>query len=299
LHEPPDVPQFDLPRYMPPRGVPERIQALANPENIERINDAARRGVDMGAREFFNTEQLRERFIAELGAIRGQAAYEKYLNLIGATSPISTVGTNIRNASYHYMRSGQGLPPVKPYWDGSKWALTEPLPFPYGHLAQGLHAKKVNEVLQQGSLAPLTNPKTASFPQNLRGNHMPVMLDMHGTRFWGVVDASGRPLKVMPRVGYGFIEGLHQAQAPKLGLTPAQHQTATWFGAADQTGVRSRLIPWLGSFEERVALTAKRFGLTQEEVLRRLIRHELSLISLGGVMGAGTAIPATLGEMDE
>jgi hypothetical protein len=235
-HEPPDVPQFNLPRYVPPRGVPECIQALANPENIERINDAARRGVDMGAREFFNTEQLRERFIAELGAIRGQAAYEKLLNLIGATSPISPVGTNIRNASYHYVRSEQGLPPLTPYWDGSKWALTAPLPFPYGHIAQGLHAKKVNEVLQHGSLAPLSNPKTATFPQNLRGNHMPVMLDMHATHSWGLVDASGRPLKAMPRVGYGFVEGLHQAQAPKLGLTPAQHQTRSGSGRRIKQG---------------------------------------------------------------
>jgi hypothetical protein len=134
LHEPPDVPQFNLPRYMPPRGVPDRIQALANPANIKRINDAARRGTELGGRGFYNTEPLREWFIAELGATRGQAEYEKYLNLVGATSPISKVGENIRNASYHYTQSAQGQPAPIPRWSGAKWTLAEPLPPPYGML---------------------------------------------------------------------------------------------------------------------------------------------------------------------
>jgi hypothetical protein len=299
LHEPPDVPQFNLPRYMPPRGVPDRIQALANPANIKRINDAARRGTELGGRGFYNTEPLREWFIAELGATRGQAEYEKYLNLVGATSPISKVGENIRNASYHYTQSAQGQPAPIPRWSGAKWTLAEPLPPPYGHVAQGLHAKKVNEALQQGGLEPLANPKISSYVQNLRGNQSPLTIDRHNTRLAGIVDTQGRPVDAPPQTGYGSIERLEQAEASKLGLTPAQYQASAWIGGANQTGVRSSLVPWLDSFEARVALSAEKWGITKDEMLKRFIRGELPLISLGGAAAAGTALPSTLGDTDE
>jgi hypothetical protein len=89
LHEKPNVPQFDLERYTPPRGVPEYVQAVAGPANVQRVNDAARRGADQGGRGFYNTDALRERFLAELGPEKGQAAFERYINLNAATSPSS------------------------------------------------------------------------------------------------------------------------------------------------------------------------------------------------------------------
>jgi hypothetical protein len=299
LHETPNVRQFDLDRYAPPRGVPERIQALANRENVERVNEVVQRGADQGGRAFYNTEPLREAFLAERGAARGQTGYDKYFDLVGATSPGSRVGENIRNASYQYARSEQGLPPLAPRWDGSKWTLPEPLPWPYGHIAQGLHAKKVNEVLEQGGLAPITNPKIASFVQNLRGNQMPVTIDRHNTRQWGVADVSGRPVDIPPQVGYGFLERLQQTEAAKMGLAPAQYQASAWIGGAHQTGVRSRLAPWLDTFETRVALTAEKLGLTKEETLRRFIRGELPLYSLAGAAAIGAAAPDALNETDE
>lgn len=109
----------------------------------------------------------------------------------------------------------------------------------------------------------------------------------------------GRPVDVPPQAGYGFLEQLQQAEAAKLGLTPAQYQASAWIGGANRTGVRSSLAPWLNAFEARVALTANKRGLTEEEVLRRFIRGELPLYSLGGATAAGTALPATLGETDE
>jgi hypothetical protein len=191
LHETPEVPQSDLERYVPLHGVPGRTQALANPQNIERVNEAARRGADQGGREFYNTEPLREQFMSELGAKKGQAAYDTYMNLVGATSPRSKVSDNIRTAGYYYMRSAQGLPPPVAMWDGTKWTLAEPPPYPWGHIAQGLHGKKVKEVSEQGGLQPLTNPKTASFVQNLGGNQRPVTIDRHNARLWEMTDARG------------------------------------------------------------------------------------------------------------
>jgi hypothetical protein len=190
-------------------------------------------------------EQATSRFIGELGAERGRAAYDKYINIVGATSLASKVQENIRNAAYHYMRSQQGFTPPIARWDGTKWILTERLPYPWGHFAQGLHAKKVGEVLAQGELPPLNNPKGASLVQNLRGNQRPVTIDRHNTRLLGVKGVRGAPVDAPPKGGYGFLERLQQEEGTKQGLTPAQYQASAWIGGAEQTGVRSRLAPWL------------------------------------------------------
>jgi hypothetical protein len=264
LYETPNAPQFDLERYVPPRGVPERIQALASPANIERVNEAVRRGVELGGRDFYNTEQLRQAFIGELGPEKGQAAYNKYLNLVGATSPASRVADNIRNAAYHYMRSQQGFPPPVTRWEGGTWKLAEPVPPPWGHIEQALHANKIKEALEQGGLSPLANPKIASFVQNLRGNQTPITIDRHNARLLGVMDTRGHAVDVPPRTGYGFLERLQQQEAAKQGMTPAQYQASGWIGGAEQTGVRSKLTPWLDSLEARIRLTRKSWGLMQK-----------------------------------
>jgi hypothetical protein len=290
LDEKPNLPQFDLERYKPPRGIPAYVQAVANPTNVQRVNDAARRGADQGGRAFYNTDPLRERFVAELGPERGQAAFEKYMNLNAATSPSSKLGENIRNASYHYAQWEQGVLPPAFYWNGNNWALVKPLPRPYGHLQQGLHAKKIGELRQQGTLSPLENPKTASFAQNLLRNENPVTIDRHNTRLWDLRSPQGRLLDAPPQVAYDFLERAQQTEAAKLGMTPAQYQASTWIGGASRTGVRSRLAPWLDTFETRVELTAQKLGLSKEEALRRFIRGEIPLYSLGGAAAAGTAL---------
>ena len=299
LREVPNVPQFDLERYVPARGVPAHIQALDNPNNLARINAIVRRGIDQGGTAFYNTEPLRERFIAELGAEKGQAKHTKLTNFVAATSPRTSIEPNIRNASYYYRLSEQGDPLPVRVWDGSKWSLAEPLPQPYGHRAQALHVSKVDEVLREGGLRPLQNPKTASFAENLQGNQTPVTADVHNTRLWYGPNAPGRPVNAPPMTGYGFLEQLQQREAAKMGVTPAQYQASAWFGGAGQTGVRSKLVPWLQSFENRVALTAAKFGLTQEEVLRRVIRGEMPLISFGGAAAAGMALPQDAGTRQE
>jgi hypothetical protein len=72
-------------------------------------------------------------------------------------------------------------------------------------------------------------------------------------------------------------------------MTPAQYQASGWIGGAEQTGVRSKLTPWLDSLEARIRLTAKERGLDAEEMLRRFIRGELPLYSIGGASIAGAA----------
>jgi hypothetical protein len=193
--------------------------------------------------------------------------------------------------SYHDWRTIQGLPQLKPVWDPvkGKLVLPDPLPQPYGHFKQGLHAQKVNEAIQSGGLDPIANPKLGSIAENFRGNLSPVAIDRHMVRAMGATDARGRPIDRLPPSGYGLAERLVQEEAAKMGLPPAQYQGAVRAGAAELTGLRSR-DPILTTLANRIGITSGYYGTPEQEVLRRLTRYGFLLKSLGPLtVVAGTA----------
>lgn len=284
LAEVPDVPQYNLERYVPKRGVPEATQALADPANVKRVNAIAKQGAQMGGVEWYNTDPLRQSFVEELGSDAGQRAYQRYLDYVAATSPRSNVGTNARNASYYYTLEQQGEPLPARMKVGNNWTVAEPLPQPYGHIAQALHIQNAENIRNAGGWPVLQNPKPASFAQNLAGNQMPVTIDTHNARLWGLAGDLPKPNE------YGFMEQLQQKQAKKLGMTPAQYQAAAWLGGGEETGLRSTADPFLKVFEDRVAKTADRTGKTKAQVLTDFIKGRQSLYSVGGAAGAGAAL---------
>lgn len=288
MRDVPDVPQFNLERYAAPRGIPERTQALAEPANVARVNDIVKRGAEQGGMEWYNTEPLREAFVSELGARKGAPAYQQYLDLVAATSPRSNVGVNARNASYYYNLAQRGEPLPAPIQKGGALSIAEPLPSPYGHIAQGLHAQNARNVVEGGGWPVLQNPKPASFAQNLAGNQMPVTVDTHNARLWGMTDTKGRPVDKPAKTEYGFIEQLQQQEAAKLGMTPAQYQASAWIGGGEQTGLRSSADPFLKVFESRIEKTAEQQGLPKAEVLKRFIRGDMPLLGVAG----GTTLEA-------
>jgi hypothetical protein len=284
LREVPDVPQFDLERYVPPRGVPETATSLAKPENIARINSVVRQGAKAGGLEWYNTMPLREAFIAELGPEQGPAAFARYMDYVASTSPHSAVPINVRNASYYYGLGQRGDPMPTMHIEQvlnkrgvhqPKWKLDEPLPSPYGHEAQTLHVQNATNVLNQGGI-PLANQKPASFSQNLQGNWRPVTIDTHNARLIGL------PRDAPSKTEYGFLEAMQQREAERLGMTPAQYQASAWIGGGAETGLRSTADPFLRVFEQRVRLTADKTGVPPEQVLRRFIRGEMPLLKFGG-----------------
>ena len=270
LREVPDVPQRDLQRYDAPRGVPERTQALAAPENVARVNEVVRRGGEQGGIEWYNTEPLRRAFIEARGP-EGEAAYRQYLDLVASTSPRSNVGTNVRNAAYYYGLAQRGEPLPEVIAKGGALSVKEPLPSPYGHIAQGLHAQNARNVLEGSGWPVLQNPKPASFVENLAGNQMPVTVDTHNARLWGMTDTKGRPVDKPAKTEYGFIEKLQQDEARKLGMTPAQYQASAWIGGGEQTGLKSSADPFLKVLEDRIRLTAAQSGETPQQVLHRFL----------------------------
>lgn len=297
LADVPDVPQFDLPRVTPARGVPARtVAAMTDPGNIARVEDAVRQGVELGGPGWYNTQQLGDYFTDILGSDAGPVAYRRYMDYVGATSPRSKVPENIRNASYYYTLEQQGIPPpqIIKGSSGGMGSLSEALPSPYGHMAQRLHVQNVNNLLDTGSLPVLQNPKPPSFTENLMGNQLPLTADVHNVRLWGLTDSMGRPVDVPAPNEYGYVESQEQEMARRLGMTTAQFQASAWLGGGAQTGMKSGFEPFLQHFENRVNLTAQKRGETPIETLRKMITGEAPLLSFGAAAVPGAGLAAAL-----
>jgi hypothetical protein len=320
LSKVPDVPQFELPRNIPAKGVPARVQDITTDKTVRsKMLETIEEGRAMGGADWYNADPLRERFVSELGKDKGPEAFRKYMDFVAATSPRSDVGTNVRNASYYYQRhmSGEGMP-----------AVGDRNPAPYGHMAQRLHQMNAERVAGAG-WDPLNNPKPASFVENLVGNQRPGTIDTHAFRLPAILardprfletafkvdkDAPVQRIQDMVKSGqmsmdeaakrpafwqsvpkdneYGAMENYYHGLGKEMGLTTGQTQASAWVGGGKVTGLASdESKPFLGFLEDRVNLTAQKTGMDPEEVLRRFIRGEGRLLALplaaGGVAAGG------------
>jgi hypothetical protein len=311
LSEVPKVPQVDLPRYEPARGVPERVQTLMKSKKVKgKMLETIKSGLDKGGANWYNTDPLRDEFIKHLGHSAGDAAHRQYMEFVAATSPRSEVGANARNASYYYHRhmTGQGMPKV-----GDR------NPQPYGHMAQRLHQMNAERVAGEG-WDPLNNPKPASFVENLAGNQKPVTVDTHAFRLPAIhaqdprfletayqsnkdapkqniqklVESGELPIKqalsahwqAQPKSSeYGAMEAYYQKLAKELGITPAQAQAAAWVGGGKLTGLASdESKPFLRFLQDRIYKTAQETGRDPKDVLEHFIRGKAPLRAAGGAV---------------
>jgi hypothetical protein len=304
------IAQSDLPRALPPRGIRDRTFDLINNTDVAKVmKDKIRAGLEAGAANWYNTEPLRQAFVKELGSAEGEAAYNRFLNYVAASSPLSSVGESIRNASYYYGRTmrNQGLPVVG-----------EVNPPGYRHFRSDLHQRLLRQLEERG-FDPDLQAKVLSFAENLRGNQLPVTVDMHAFRLPAMLADDYRFLKAKHRAfideitdlekrqaaikdlmkkahdnpsmwdqvrhnEYAAIEQLYQRLARELGVTPAQAQAAAWLAGAEKTGLKSGglkpddLKSFMAYFDNRVARTAREKGVLPEDVLREFIRGRMNLV---------------------
>lgn len=311
LAEVPKTAQFDLPRYIPPRGVSDRAQDLIKDKDVfGKMMDIVGKGKEVGGPEWYNTDPLRERFIQQLGSSAGPEAYRKYMDIVAATSPRSDVPTNIRNASYYYGKLMRGEPLPK---------VGDVNPKPYGHLAQRAHQKNVLGIAGTG-WDPLVNPKPSSFVEDLVGNQLPVSVDTHAFRLPAILSRDPRFLEkaykpskeatpinyqdlfkrgersmedlvsdpvawsAFPRDNeYGALEGLYKRLGLESGLTPAQAQASAWVGGHDITGLKSdETKPFLEFFQDKIYDTARKTNMDPQDVLNSFIQGKTSLRKDGG-----------------
>ena len=180
LHETPNVPQFDLPRYEPPRGAPARVADLMTNKAVRaKMAERIHRGRLVGS-IWYNAEPLRQEFVKAHGEDTGNRIFRRYMDYVAATSPQSDIGTNARNASYYLHRdlTDQGMPTGEKVFHSG----TKKLPNPYGHKAQDLHIRNARRIYEEGGWDPLENPKPRSFVENLVGNQQPGTIDTHAMK---------------------------------------------------------------------------------------------------------------------
>ena len=323
LHEIPNVPQIDLERYVPTRGVPVRVQdVMANKDVKDKMLQTIKEGQEKGGANWYNADPLRDKFIENLGADAGDKAFRKYMDMVAATSPRSDVGTNVRNASYYYQRAmaGESMPEVG-----------TPNPQPYGHMAQRLHQMNAQRVAGEGWDA-LNNPKPASFVENLVGNQAPVTVDTHAFRLPAIHAADPRFLETAFQVNkdapkqniqkmvtsgempldealgraaywqaqpkeneYGAMEQYYKSLGQELGLSPAQTQASAWVGGGKLTGLASdESKPFLRFFQDRIYKTANELKMDPNDVMDRFIKGEMTLRASGGRTLGNNAIDNAL-----
>jgi hypothetical protein len=324
MNKVPDVPQFELQRYDPPRGVSDRMRDLVTNSDVRKqMIDIVKNGMQTVGMSWYNTGQLRAMFLKELGDDAGQQAFEKYMNLVSATSPENKIPQNIRTASYFYERDAAGVPPPE---------RGDPIAQPYGSKAQKLHQQNVGNVLTEG-YDVLKNPKPPSFVQNLMGNYAPGTMDRHAFKLPAILSRDPRFLETsftpekgvepvrpqrmfqngelsiddavnqptmwagMPNKNeYAALEGWYKSIGDELGITPAQVQASAWVGGGHITGLASAADEtFLHSFQGRVFNTAHHTGQTPSEVVKRMIRGEQPLLSGGPGMAPTAAQTSTAG----
>lgn len=177
----PNVPQFQIARYQPARGPSPRIvDALANPEVAQGINETVQRGAERGGLEWYNTDPLYRRLVGSVGEGEAPGEYSRLMDIVAATSPRAKVQDNIRMASYYNYLLKNGIPiPDKPAPG-------------YGSVAQASHVKHARNIGEEGGWNIFENPKPASFSSNLQGNQQVATIDTHNFRLPGIISQDPR-----------------------------------------------------------------------------------------------------------
>ena len=238
----PNRSDFTFLRYQPNK-LPARLQrslsALRDPSNPMRQDmlSSIEAGLEVGE-DWYNTEELRDWFVAGYGEEEGHRQWSEFLDLVGATSPGSKVPPNIGNASAVRQRKYNTAPVegsnmsymeelqnVENLEDGRRLAKTRKEG--YGHKTAGLQeliaGRQVQgdwDAMAEPGVAPSSgswtdNPKPKGFTQSLKGSEKNIAADLHFTRYFGMASIDPDWLAVAgTEVGNEFAEAL-LAKYPK------------------------------------------------------------------------------------
>lgn len=268
----PMVEQASLERYVAPRGMPKSIPNLINKESVERLAETARRGSEMGGMEWYNLEPLRMAYVDKLGEIEGNARFKRFTEFVAATSPRSTVSSNIRRASLFDSLDRQGV-------DFSQMTNAD-MPTGYGHIAHNTQMSLLGDLANGGSFSSVNRPKTSGFGENLYGNWKPLTSDTHNM---SAVRGDPSIKKSPTKAEYKYIEDAQTEIADRLGITPAQIQANIWL--AGDTGVADSR-PFIAVFDDVLKRTAKKNNTTSSQALHDFIVNGKPLFGMGALTTA-------------
>ena len=324
-----------VPRAPEGAKLPKGNRAAAVVENQEAIANrlAERMEPFMGtpAQYFYHTGPLLDK-AKELGIPEQKALSQiaRFAENYAATSPRTMTEQNLRNASLVSAKQQSGVPLETVLGPGSGGINEKGYPMMIG--PSGIHRQLV-EAVEQGGIDYMTNPKPATFAENVKGNLQGVTVDTHAIR--GALDAMNEvspgsipegfikpdfrkqykedPSSLDPatmiddtlasqkiegksaQTEYAVFSDLYEMAAERLGVSPAEAQSLGWFGSGDKTGLASELKTVVDLIDERVDVTAQLLNKDKDSVYKDFLEGKIPLLSLGGagLLGVG------LGMQDE
>lgn len=246
-----------------------------------------------------------------------------------ATSPRTETAQNIRNATLVMTKRQLGIDLDEIIGPGGDGINEKGYPMMIGK--SGIHRKLTDDV-EAGGINPDTNPKPATFAENVYGNLDGVTVDTHAIR--GALDAMNQiepgsipsgyikkefrdqyaadpssldPAKMIDdtmgsqkiagqdmQTEYAVFSDIYRKAGEKLGVSPAEAQSMGWFGSGDSTGLASELKSVSRLLDERLDVTAQALGEDKETVFRKLLKKEIPVLQLFATAGAGGAAVASM-----
>lgn len=277
-------PQSNFVRLVKPNS---RVQASAieavgdiAPEDWRRIQGLTARGLNLGGKTYYDPRALNE-YLRQLGGPLGNEMRDFWGPAMAATSPQSALPVNLADASVLGVMQAQGV--------DLPTALTmyrQKFPHaPSPKFMQGEGADLLRQALQRGDpdIGTTRAQKVGSYSENLAGNVEPITADTHLSAistFFHPDEAVRRRFgsRAMEDVTYGpFEQGFQQNVARPMGISPAQAQAGSWFGAGPLTGLIS---PWgdiTQQLENQAFITARHLGVQPTQAnLKRIIDEVLT-----------------------
>ena len=283
------VTQFDLPRYVPPKGVPARtLENIADPETKARVIQLADQGMKLGGPQWYNTMQLRDMYDYILGPKLGRERFGGLMDYTGTSTAGSRPPANLRQGTYYQYLDTHGDPlPPSELMGASQGGIL--LPSPYGSTKQNLHLQMADKYRSLPGFDTMQNPKPPSFSQNLQGNYTPLTIDEHmaAPEVFNITNTKGVPVGSPQPTEYGAYEKFGQDLARDVyKVPPAWLQAAIWIA---KNAKDSRYAdPFLKVFEDRARATAAQRGISPWQAITEMVKQERPFLSVGGAgLGLG------------
>lgn len=274
-------PNVDTAQIVPAKQatIDKHMANIGSEESRARLRSAYERGSAMpDTADWFAMEQLEKEFIKELGPVEGRKAFQNKI----ATSMAATTGgadptSNLMMAQYgNYLRE-HGLPYP---------TASHEMPFPIGGRYAIGNMEMHKKVFDQGGFAALgeTNPKRHNFSQNYTGNRNAATMDEQMTS--GMTPGINMP----PPGQYGLYERVLADEAKKVGVPPQNYQDVAWAGFKNEKDAKYvNGEPFIQTVNRSIERTHRLTGMPKDEIVRRgLVRSEIPIYGVGGLVGAGT-----------
>jgi len=295
------------------------------PQIADKLAEKMQPYLGTPAQYFYNTGPIIDKAVG-LGVPEDVARKQlkRFALNYAATSPRTQTEPNLRSASIVSAKETQGINYDEIVGPGGEGINEKGYPMMIQPAspgkAEGIHRKLI-EAVRSGGIDYNTNPKPATFAENVTGNLAGVTVDTHAIR--GALDAMNEvepgsipegfivkefreqykadPSTFNPatmvidtlgdqKVGgvkmqteYAVFSDLYKEAAKKLNVSPAEAQALGWFGSGKRTGLASDLKTVADLIDERVDVTAQALNRPKEEVFIDFFSGKIPLLSLGGL----------------